>query len=82
MVRDAKETQELAFSGIHIISPRLLSVMTEEGVFSIIDCYLRLVGEGEKIAAFRADEYYWRDLGKLADLQQASRDVEQGIYPG
>jgi mannose-1-phosphate guanylyltransferase len=82
MVRDAKERQELAFSGIHIISPRLLSVMTEEGVFSTIDCYLRLAASGEKIVAFRADEYYWRDLGKPADLQQAARDVEQGIYPG
>ena len=81
MVRPAKETSELAFSGVHIISPRLLPLMKEDGVFSIIDCYLRLAGEGEKIAAFRADEYYWRDLGKPADLQRAARDVEQGIYP-
>ena len=81
MVRAAKETQELAFSGVHIISPRLLPLMKEDGVFSIIDCYLRLAGGGEKIAAFRADEYYWRDLGKPADLQQAARDFEQGIYP-
>ena len=80
MVREAKETQELAFSGIHIISPRLIMLMKEEGIFSIIDCYLRLAGGGEKIPAFRADEYYWRDLGKAADLQQAARDFEQGIY--
>jgi NDP-sugar pyrophosphorylase family protein len=80
MVRPAKETLELAFSGIHIVSPRLLSLIAENGVFSIIDCYLRLAGDGEKITAFRADEYYWRDLGKPADLQQAARDFEQGIY--
>jgi len=55
----------LAFSGIHMISsPRLLPMMTEEGVFSVIATYLRLAGQGEKILAFRADEYYWRDLGK------------------
>ena len=81
MVRVAKETQELAFSGVHIISPRLLPLIKEDGVFSIIDCYMRLAGGGEKIAAFRADEYYWRDLGKPADLLQAARDIEQGIYP-
>jgi mannose-1-phosphate guanylyltransferase len=81
MVRAAQQTQELAFSGVHLISPRLLPLMKEEGVFSIIDCYLRLAGGGEKIAAFRADEYYWRDLGKPADLLQAARDIEQGIYP-
>src|SRR5208337_2359623 len=29
--------QELAFSGIHVISPRLLRLMDEQGAFSIID---------------------------------------------
>jgi NDP-sugar pyrophosphorylase family protein len=65
----------LAFSGIHMISPRLLPMLTEDGVFSIIDSYLRLAAQGEKILGFRADEYYWRDLGKPADLQQASQDL-------
>jgi NDP-sugar pyrophosphorylase family protein len=54
--------------------------MTEEGVFSIVDSYLRLAGGGEKIMAFRADDYYWRDLGKPADLQQAAHDLQQGIF--
>ena len=81
MVRTLKKTQALAFSGIHVISPRLLPLMKEDGVFSIIDCYLRLAGGGEKIAAFRADEYYWRDLGKPADLEQAARDMKQRSFP-
>lgn len=63
MARDAQEVEPLAFSGIHVISPRLIAMMKEEGVFSIIDTYLRLAGEGEKIVAFRADEYEWRDMG-------------------
>ena len=75
IVRSAKGLQPLAFSGIHVISPRLLSLFTEVGVFSIIDTYLRLSGSGEKIAAFRADESYWRDLGRLEDLQQAESDL-------
>jgi len=75
LVRSAPNLQALAFSGIHMISPRLLTEMTEEGVFSIIATYLRLAGQGEKIIAFRADEYYWRDLGKLDDLRQAEQDL-------
>ena len=67
--------QALAFSGIHIISPRLLPMLTEEGVFSIIPSYLRLSAQGEKILAFRADQYYWRDLGRPADLAQAALDL-------
>jgi mannose-1-phosphate guanylyltransferase len=80
IVRAAPKTDALAFSGIHVISPRMLTLMKEEGVFSIIDTYLRLTGSGEKIIAFRADDYYWRDLGKPADLQQAARDLEQGVF--
>lgn len=67
----------LAFSGIHIISPRLLPMLTEEGVFSIIDSYIRLATHGEKILAFRSDEYYWRDLGRPADLSRAALDLQQ-----
>jgi mannose-1-phosphate guanylyltransferase len=66
----------LAFSGIHIISPRLLPALTETGPFSIIDSYLRLSSQGQKILAFRHDTSYWRDLGSPADLAQAARDLQ------
>jgi N-acetyl-alpha-D-muramate 1-phosphate uridylyltransferase len=68
--------QARAFSGVHVISPRLLAMIEEEGAFSIIASYLRLAGKGEKILAFPADEYYWRDLGKPENVAQAARDVE------
>jgi NDP-sugar pyrophosphorylase family protein len=67
----------LAFSGIHILSPRLLPQLTESGPFSIIDAYLRLAAQSQKIQAFRHDHSYWRDLGKPADLTQAARDLKQ-----
>ena len=67
--------EPLAFSGIHVISPRLLNMIAEDGVFSIVDTYLRLAAQGEGIAAFRADEYYWRDLGKPESVVQATRDL-------
>ena len=55
--------------------------MIEEGAFSIITTYLRLATQGEKMLGFRADEYYWRDLGKPEDLKQAARDLEQKVIP-
>ena len=79
MVTTAPETKALAFSGVHVISPRLLGLMTEHGVFSIINTYLRLAAAGENISAFRADEYYWRDLGRLENVAQVSRDIMQNI---
>lgn len=71
-------TSALAFSGVHVISPRLLPMMSEQGVFSIIDSYLRLAKQGERILAFRADEYYWRDLGKPENVLQAEKDMQSG----
>jgi NDP-sugar pyrophosphorylase family protein len=78
-VRPAQQAQAWAFSGIHIISPRLLAMMTEDGAFSIITSYLRLAAQGEKILAFRADEYYWRDLGKPENVEQAAHDLKQRV---
>lgn len=78
-VPPSAQLQGLAFSGVHVISPRLLRMIAEEGVFSIITSYLRLAGAGEKIVAFRADEYYRRDLGKPENVAQADSDVKQGI---
>ena len=56
--------QSLGFSGIHVISPRLVSMMPSEEVFSIITCYLDLAARAEKILAFPADEYSWKDMGR------------------
>jgi mannose-1-phosphate guanylyltransferase len=77
LVRSSSHPKALAFSGIHVISPRLFSLMTEEGVFSIIAPYLRLAAQGEKVIAFRSDEYQWRDLGRLDDVMQADQDARQ-----
>ena len=73
----AARQQALSFCGIHVISPRLFSVMAEDGVFSIITTYLNLAALGEKILAFRADEYSWRDVGKLESLNQAAQEMKQ-----
>jgi mannose-1-phosphate guanylyltransferase len=81
MVRDGQHLVPLAFSGIHVISPRLLTMLTEDGVFSIITPYLRLAAHGERIQAFSSDEYYWRDLGRAEDLQQAEQDLSQKVLP-
>lgn len=79
-VRSAAAAKALAFSGIHVISPRLLGRITEEGAFPIISSYLRLAKEGEKVLAFRADEYYWRDMGRPENVKQAA--VELGSWVG
>jgi NDP-sugar pyrophosphorylase family protein len=80
MVRGAGEITALAFSGLHVISPLCLKLMTQKGAYSIITSYLRLAGMGKRILGFRADQYYWRDLGKVGSIAQATQDVERKVF--
>jgi NDP-sugar pyrophosphorylase family protein len=73
------QVQALAFSGIHVISPRIFPMIGEDGEFSIITSYLRLAKQGEQIIGFRADEYYWRDLGRPENLAQAEKDFRDKV---
>lgn len=60
----------LAFSGIHLIEPGLLELITEEGKFPIIDLYLRLA-KTHSIKAFIDQSDLWMDLGKPEQLEAA-----------
>jgi NDP-sugar pyrophosphorylase family protein len=75
LVRPTSHPQALAFSGVHVISPRFLAMMTEQGAFSIIDSYLRVAAQKEQIVGFLADQYYWRDLGRPEHVAQAAEDI-------
>lgn len=76
LVRPSPQVQALAFSGIHVIAPRLFGLITEQGIFSILTPYMRLAAQGEKLLGFRADGYYWRDLGKPENLIQVADDLK------
>lgn len=80
LVRPVKDFQALAFSGIHVLSPRIFSMMQEDGIFSIIPVYLRLATQDLPIIGFPAQRYYWRDLGRTADIAEATREIESGTY--
>ena len=80
LVRSCQQAEALGFSGVHVISPRLLSMMTEDGAFSIVPTYLRLAAQGENILGFRADEYYWRDLGRPENVARTERDAGGGLF--
>ena len=79
MARAAQQLQELAFTGIHVISPRLLQMISEEGVFSIIETYLRLARKDEKIIGSRVDSAYWRDLGQPENVARAAEEIKKPL---
>jgi NDP-sugar pyrophosphorylase family protein len=81
LVRPVEKVRALAFCGIHILSPRIFSLIQEDGAFSVITMYLRLAAQNESLCAFPADQYYWRDLGRPEHITVAAREITEGQYP-
>lgn len=79
IVRSSGPLQPLAFSGVQVISPQLLTMMDDEGAFSIIKTYLDLSARGENILGFQADQYYWRDMGKPESILQVTEDLKNKV---
>jgi NDP-sugar pyrophosphorylase family protein len=61
------KTKLLAYSGIHVIDPQLFDLIEENGVFSIMDVYLRLA-QNHSIIGFEHKKKNWYDMGKYTQL--------------
>jgi len=66
----------LAFAGIHACDPGLLDLITEQGVFPIVDVYLRLASEGHAIAPCVLEGDEWLEIGNLERLGVARARLE------
>ena len=64
--------EELAFSGIQVLDPKIFRYFPEEEVFSLVELYLR-AGTTEKIGGFLHDDSLWIDAGKIGDIQEAEK---------
>lgn len=60
-----------AFAGIHVCSPELLEHISERGVFSIMESYLRLAGEGWRIDPWPLAGGLWLEIGNPERLEAA-----------
>lgn len=75
-------TQLLTFTGIHIISSKLLDSMPSVGFFGIMELYMELASRGETIKGYHMQEGYWRDIGRVEDYKELHRDLlEEGKEP-
>ena len=64
----------LAFTGIHIINPDLLSLIPK-GFSDIIACYRQVMDGGEGIKGYLARGHLWRDIGTLESYIAANREL-------
>ena len=65
----------LAFTGIHIMEPELLSYIPDGRFSDIIDCYRKLIQSGKSIRAYISEGHYWRDIGNVNSYIKANQDL-------
>jgi len=64
---------EFAFSGIHIIDPKIFSLMPDADVFSMIDLYLDIMRDNKIVAHIDSDSF-WLDVGNTESLKIAEEN--------
>jgi NDP-sugar pyrophosphorylase family protein len=70
---DEKNLHRYGFTGIHLIHPELFPLMSETGVFSITDVYLRLAKTHE-IRMYDVSDAEWFDIGSPEQLSLAEEN--------
>jgi NDP-sugar pyrophosphorylase family protein/aminoglycoside/choline kinase family phosphotransferase len=70
------------FSGLHLLSPRILKFLPSEGETSIVSAYERAMKAGETVAGVRVPESYWADIGTPESYLQAHRDIAERTVSG
>jgi len=73
----------LAFTGVQVINPAVLSLMPEGVFYNIIDCYADLLKRGGTIQALVVSGHFWTDMGTPADYLKLHADIlRKGRMPG
>jgi len=69
------DARQLAFTGIHVLDPQVLSFIPNGTFCNIIDAYCEIIHQGLTIKGFIARNHYWHDIGTITGYQAATRDA-------
>ncbi|MBN1843612.1 MAG: phosphotransferase [Deltaproteobacteria bacterium] len=67
--------RQLAFTGIQVLDPQVLSFIPERTPCSIIDIYCEMIRAGITLKAFVPGNHYWHDIGTMAGYHGAAREA-------
>ena len=72
IIKTTADRKLKAFSGIHVIDPRIFTLIRQEGKFSMVDVYLSLAGD-EIIKSFDHSDTKFIDVGKPEAVAAAEK---------
>ena len=65
------QLQSFAFTGVHVVDPKIFSLSDRRGTFSIITLYLELAALGHRILPVDMSAHSWIDIGTPERLAEA-----------
>jgi mannose-1-phosphate guanylyltransferase len=72
----------LAYTGIQVVSPRMLSWLPAQGPADLVAVWRRLLAQGEFLAAHVVSGHFWQDLGTPEAYLTAHQKLLSGACPG
>ncbi|OIR12199.1 D-glycero-alpha-D-manno-heptose 1-phosphate guanylyltransferase [mine drainage metagenome] len=72
IMRNENDIQQKAFSGIHVIDPKIFSLIQQQGKFSMVDVYLSLCAN-HSIQYFDHTASKFIDVGKPESIAEAEK---------
>jgi aminoglycoside/choline kinase family phosphotransferase/dTDP-glucose pyrophosphorylase len=66
--------RKMAFTGIHVLEPEVLSFLPPQGFANIIDAYRQMLENHRPIKAMIARNHYWNDIGTPERYRSAALD--------
>lgn len=70
----------LAFTGIHVIDPEVLSNIPQGKFSDIIECYRELIRQNKPVRACLVKGHYWRDIGSIQSYLEANRELADNSF--
>ncbi len=71
----------LAFTGLHVLDPEMLSQLPVNREYCIIEWYRHWLRQGHHIAAVRVDGCFWTDMGTVEDYLALHGGLLTGVIP-
>ncbi|MFZ2089602.1 MAG: sugar phosphate nucleotidyltransferase [Desulfobaccales bacterium] len=71
----------LAYTGIQVVSPRLLNWLPDKGPADLVDAWRQAIAGGEHLAAMVVSGHFWQDLGTPEAYLAAHHRLLSGTSP-
>ncbi len=81
------DTKRLTFTGIQVLDPEVIELISDRVFSSSIDLYRKLISGGKKVRAFISEKSFWKDIGtperyRQTVFEKMAPEAFKAAFPG